>query len=174
MNFTSSRQKHERDVYPKSKKRRFTTVTSHVNSSKSKNQNTYNSVDVIGNSNPTCINVHTKHSSNKLVTLQKETDTESSTSTSERNMDEKTQVKKQHIFGIQQQYLIIHVTTMDSIYSINKKKRISPLFNLSMELMEYLLMMMKLLSINIMHHFYLQIMINIYLPYHNMIQQNEE
>ena len=73
MAFTSSRRKHGRKVFPKSKKRRCTTVTSHVNSSESNYLNTYNRDNVIGNSKITRINVHTECSSNELVTLQKET-----------------------------------------------------------------------------------------------------
>ena len=69
--------------FSKSKKRRFTTVTSHVNTRKSNNMNTYNSDNVIGNSKPPQINVHTKLSSNELVTFQKETDTESRISINE-------------------------------------------------------------------------------------------
>ena len=46
--------------FSKSKKRRFTTVTSHVNSSESNDLNTYNSYNVIGNSNIPHINVYTK------------------------------------------------------------------------------------------------------------------
>ena len=75
MAFTSSRRKHGQKVFPKSKKRRCTTVTSHVNSSESNYLNTYNRDNVIGNSNIPYINVHTECSSNELVTLQKETDT---------------------------------------------------------------------------------------------------
>ena len=74
MAFTLSRQKHGWKAFPKSKNSRCTTVTSHVNSSKSKNPNTYNSDNVIENPNLPRINVHTKRSSNELVTLQKETD----------------------------------------------------------------------------------------------------
>ena len=79
----SSRQKHGRKVSYHSKKRICTTVTSHVKSSKSNDVITYNSDNVIGNLNIPCINVHTERSSNELVTLQKETDTESSTSINE-------------------------------------------------------------------------------------------
>ena len=61
--------------FSKSKKRRCTTVTSHVNISESNYLNTYNRDNVIGNSNIPHINVHTECSSNELVTLQKETDT---------------------------------------------------------------------------------------------------
>ena len=75
MAFTSSRGEHGRKVFPKSKKRRCTTVTSHVNSTESNYLNTYNRDNVIGNSNIPHINVHTECSSNELVTLQKETDT---------------------------------------------------------------------------------------------------
>ena len=56
-------------------KSRCTTVTSHVNSRKSNYLNTYNSYNVIGNSNIPRINVNTRRSSNELVTFQKENDT---------------------------------------------------------------------------------------------------
>ena len=46
-----------------------TTSNSHVNSSESNDPNTYNSDNVIGNSNIPRINIYTKHSSNELVTL---------------------------------------------------------------------------------------------------------
>ena len=87
MAFTFSRRKHGRKVFPKSYKSRCTIVTSHVNSSESHDLNTYNSDNFIGNSNIPRINIHTKRSSNELVTLQKETDTESSTSINEENME---------------------------------------------------------------------------------------
>ena len=87
MEFTSSRRKKRRKILYISNKRRCITDNLHVNSSKSNNPNTYNSDNDIGNSNLPRINVHTKLSSNKLVTLQKEIDTESSTSTNEENMD---------------------------------------------------------------------------------------
>ena len=45
--------------------------------------NTYNSDNVIGNSNSPRINVHTKRTSNELINLQKENDTESSISINE-------------------------------------------------------------------------------------------
>ena len=83
MAFMSSRRKHGWKVFYKSKKRRCTTFTSYVNSSKSKNPNTYNSDNVIVNSNFPRIKVHTKRSSNELVSFHKETDTESSTSINE-------------------------------------------------------------------------------------------
>ena len=41
--------------------------------------NTYNNDIIMGNSNTPRINIHNKRSSNEMVTLQKETDTESST-----------------------------------------------------------------------------------------------
>ena len=88
MVFTSPRRKQGRKVSFKSNKRRCTTVNSHDNSSESSDPNTYNSDNVIGNSNLPHINVHTERSLNKLVTLQKETDTDSSTSTNEGNMDD--------------------------------------------------------------------------------------
>ena len=53
--------------------------------------NTYNSDNVRGNSNIPCINIYNKRSSNELVTFHKETDTESSTSINEENMDDKTE-----------------------------------------------------------------------------------
>ena len=76
--------------FSKSKRRRCTTVTSHVDSSESNDLNTYNSDNFIGNSNIPRINIHTKRSSNELVTLQKEINTESSTTINEENMDENT------------------------------------------------------------------------------------
>ena len=72
-----------------SNKRRCTNVTSRVNSSESNYSNTYNSDNVIVNSNIPCTNVHTERSLNEIITLQKETDTESITSTNEENMDDK-------------------------------------------------------------------------------------
>ena len=64
--------------------------------------------------------------------------------------------------------------TTESIYSIHKKERVSPLFNILMELMTHLRIMKTILSINIMHHFYYQITMNIYLLDQNMIQRHEE
>ena len=93
MVFTSPRRKKGRKVLFKSNRRRYTNVASHVNSSKSNVPNTYNSDNVIGNSKLPRINVYTKRSSNELVTLQKETDAESSTSINKENMDKKMQVK---------------------------------------------------------------------------------
>ena len=72
-----SKRKKGRKVSYKSKKRICITVNSHVNSSKTNNSNTSNSDNVIGNSIIPCININTKISLNKLITLQKETDTES-------------------------------------------------------------------------------------------------
>ena len=92
--FTFSRQKHGQKVFSKSKKRRCTTVTSHVDSRDTNDMNTYNSVNVIRNSNLPHINIHTKCSSNKPVTLHKETDTESSTSINEINMDDNNASEK--------------------------------------------------------------------------------
>ena len=94
MAFASSGQKNGRKVFPKSKKRRCTTVTSHVDSSESNDLNTYNSDNFIGNSNIPRINVHTKRSSNELVTFQKETNTQSITSTNEKNIDENTAIEQ--------------------------------------------------------------------------------
>ena len=80
MAFTSSRGEHGQKVFPKSKKRRCTTVTSHVNSSESNYLNTYNRDNVIGNSNIPCINVQTEISLNTLITFKREINTESSIS----------------------------------------------------------------------------------------------
>ena len=69
--------------FSKSKERRCTNVTSHVNSIKSNYLNTYNSDITIVNSNIPCIKIYTKRSSNELSALKKETDTESITSINE-------------------------------------------------------------------------------------------
>ena len=74
MVFTSSIRKQGRKILYISKKRICITGISHVNTSKSNNPNIYNSDDVIGNSSFSRINVHTKRSSNEIVTLQRETD----------------------------------------------------------------------------------------------------
>ena len=80
MVFTSSRRKQGRKFSFKSNKTISITVKSHFKISKTNNSNTPNSADVIGNSNPPRINIHTKISLNKLINFQKETDTQSSTS----------------------------------------------------------------------------------------------
>ena len=90
MAFTSSRRKRGQKVFPKSKKRRCTTITSHVNSIKTNDLNKYNRANIIVNSNIPRINVYTECSSNELVTFQKETDIESSTSINEGNMEDNT------------------------------------------------------------------------------------
>ena len=79
--------KQERNISFKSNNRRCTTLTSYVNSSKSNDPNTYNNDIVAGNSNLPHVNVHTKHSSNNLITLQKETNIESINSINEENKD---------------------------------------------------------------------------------------
>ena len=71
----------------KSKKRQCITVNSHFNTSEKKS-NTSNSDDVIGNSNLPCINIHTKISLNKLITLQKETVAKSSISINDEMTDD--------------------------------------------------------------------------------------
>ena len=71
MLFMSSRIKKGMKVSFKSKKSICITVNSHVNSSDANTPNTSNGDDVIVNSNLLCINVHTKNSLNKLITLQK-------------------------------------------------------------------------------------------------------
>ena len=80
MVFTSSRRKQVRKILYIYKKRRCSTVNSRLNSSKSNNSNTSNSDNAIGNSNLSRMNVQTKSPFNTLITLQKETDTESSIS----------------------------------------------------------------------------------------------
>ena len=87
MTFTLSRRKQGRNIQYISKKSRYITVTQHINSSESNNPNTYNSDNVIGNSNLPRINIHTVRPSNELVNLHKETDTDSSTSINEENME---------------------------------------------------------------------------------------
>ena len=77
MVFTFSRSKQGSKVAYRYKKRRCTTVNSHVNSSESNNPNISKSDHVIGNSNLPRINVQTKNLFNTLITWQTETDTES-------------------------------------------------------------------------------------------------
>ena len=138
MVFTSSRRKHGWKVFYKSKNRIYTTVTSHVNISDSTDMNTYNRDNVIVNSNIPCINVHTERSSNEIVTLHKETDTESSTSINEENMDDNT--ASEEIASHQNSTGVIDHTCDDNIiiYSIQNKKFMLPLFNKLFELMTYL------------------------------------
>ena len=80
MVFMFSRRKKCQECLSKSRKRIFTTVNSHINSSESNNLNTSNGYIVIGKSKLPHINVHTKSSLNKGITFRKENDTESSTS----------------------------------------------------------------------------------------------
>ena len=77
MEFPSSIRKQGRIIFYISKKRRCTTVNSHINSIKSNHLNIPNNDNVIENSNLPHINIQTKISFNKLITLQEETDTES-------------------------------------------------------------------------------------------------
>ena len=88
MKFTLSRRKPGRRILYISKKRICITVTSQVNSNESNNPNTYNSNNVIENSNLPHINVHNECSSNELISVKKKTYTESSTSYKEENMDD--------------------------------------------------------------------------------------
>ena len=76
------------EAFSKSNKSRCTTLTSNVNISESNDLNTYNRDNFIGNANIPRINVHTELSSNELVTFQNETDTDSSTSINEKNVDD--------------------------------------------------------------------------------------
>ena len=85
----SSRGEQGRKVSLKSKKRICINVNSHLNSSETNNLNTSNSDNVIGNLNLPCINVHTKSPLNKLMTLQKKTNTESITSINDEITDNK-------------------------------------------------------------------------------------
>ena len=64
--------------------------------------------------------------------------------------------------------------TMEKNNSIDKKKQMSHQFFLSMQLMTYIWMMMTISSINIVHHFYHQRIMNINILDNNTIQQNEE
>ena len=88
MVFTSSRSKQGGEVSYKSRKRMCINVNSHINSSESNNLNTSNSDNVTGNSNILCINVQAKNLFNTLLTLQTETDTESSVSINKEIIDE--------------------------------------------------------------------------------------
>ena len=78
MVFISPRRKQGRKVSFKANKRRCITVNSYFTSSETDNLNTAISDNVTGNSNLPHINVHNKSSLNKIITLQKETDTVSS------------------------------------------------------------------------------------------------
>ena len=62
-------------------------LLTHISTVSKKYSNTSNTDNVVGNSNITCINVHAKSPRNKLITLQKQTDTESSTSINDEIMD---------------------------------------------------------------------------------------
>ena len=101
MVLTFSRRKHGRKVSYKSNKRIWNTVNSHVNSSESNNMNTWNSDNVIGNSNLPNTNVQTESSLNTLITLQTEKYTESSISINNEKMDGKIWVKKYNLIKIQ-------------------------------------------------------------------------
>ena len=89
MVFTSSRRKQGRKFSFKSNKTISITVKSHFKISKTNNSNTPNSADVIGNSNPPRINIHTKISLNKLITMQEENNTRSSVIINDEMTDEK-------------------------------------------------------------------------------------
>ena len=87
--FKLSRMKHGRKVSYKSRKRIFTTFNSHVNSIKSNNLNTSNSDNGIGNSKLPHINFQTNSSFNTIITLQTETDTDSSISINNETIEKK-------------------------------------------------------------------------------------
>ena len=80
MVFKLSIRKQGRKVSFKSKKKICITGISDLNSIETNNLNTSNSDDVIGNSYPPRINVHTESSLNKLLTFQKQMYIYSSTS----------------------------------------------------------------------------------------------
>ena len=61
---------------------------SQFNSRELNQPNKYNGDNVIGNSKIPRINVHTEHSLNELITFQKQSYTESSTSINEENTDD--------------------------------------------------------------------------------------
>ena len=89
MIFTSPRRKQGRNILYIYKKKRFTTVNSHVSSRESNNPNTPNSDNIIRNSNIPHINVHTKSSFNTLINFQRETNTDSSISINDETIDKK-------------------------------------------------------------------------------------
>ena len=72
----------------KSKNRRSNTINSNFNSSETNHLKKSNTYDVIVNSKLPIINVQIKISSNKLVTLQTETDTDPSTSINDEITDD--------------------------------------------------------------------------------------
>ena len=88
MVFTSLKRKLGRKFSFKYKNRRGITVKLNLNSSETNHLNTSDSDDVKVNLNLPCIDVHTKISLNKLINLQKETDTQSSTSINDEITDE--------------------------------------------------------------------------------------
>ena len=69
-------------------RRGYVLLLTHISTVVKNNSKTSNSDDIIGNSNPPHINVLTKISLNKLVTLIKETDTESSTTVNDKISDD--------------------------------------------------------------------------------------
>ena len=83
------------------KKKICTTVISHVNSSESDHLNTSNSDNAIINSKLPRINVPTESRFNTLITLQKETDTESNIIINDEIIDKKMLLEKCHLIIIQ-------------------------------------------------------------------------
>ena len=101
MVFMSSRRKLGNNFSFNSKKSRCITVNSHFNSSESNNLNASNSDDVIENSNIPCINVHIKNLLNKIITLQKDTDTQAIIGINDEITDDNNICEKHHVIKIQ-------------------------------------------------------------------------
>ena len=80
MPFTLSRRTEVRKILHTSKRRKCTTVNSHINSYEYKNSNISNIDNAIGNSNITYINVPNDSTLNTLIPMQKDTNTDSSAS----------------------------------------------------------------------------------------------
>ena len=112
------------------------------------------------NSNLLRINVQPKSSFNTIITLKTETYTESSVSINNATIDEK--YISEEISSHNNSAEVIDHTCDDNGNNL-LKKWMSHQFILSMYLLTYIWMMMKMLSINIMHHFYHQRIVRIYL-----------
>ena len=104
---------------------RFSTVNSHDNSRDQNNSITSNSDNVIGNSNLPPIKVQTKIPFNTLITLQKETNTESSLGINDEIMY-KSNIIEQISSHHNPEELFDHTCYENGIiYIIQKKKRMS-------------------------------------------------
>ena len=150
------------------------TVNSQYNSSKTDNLNTSNSDDVIGNPNISRINVHTKISLNKLITLQRETDTQSSIIINNNITDEKN--TSEEISCHQNLAEVIDHTCDENgnnVLNIEEVADVTSIYSVN-AIITYLRTMMIILSINITNHSYHLIITKMYLIKHNMIQRNED